>query len=240
MRQSLTVRRAEHFGINRKIIANMTAQSWHDIPHVVVTNEPEASEFLKVFKEINEGRAKEDKITLNAVILKVITEALKKCPAMNAHIDFKPRLVRGCVTEFDEINISMPMLLDSGEMMTVNLHNMQDKNLRDIRDTLADVQRRAKNSNTSQVMYDVSLNDTLQGLAKVKLVQTIYAYGVVKVFVLCSVVGGEFIPNIETTETKYFGRDELPENLAGEKTSREQILMCFDANESKHWETKLD
>lgn len=173
MRQSLTVRRAEHFGINRKIIANMTAQSWHDIPHVVVTNEPEASEFLKVFKEINEGRAKEDKITLNAVILKVITEALKKCPAMNAHIDFKPRLVRGCVTEFDEINISMPMLLDSGEMMTVNLHNMQDKNLRDIRDTLADVQRRAKNSNMSQVMYDVSLNDTLQGLAKGKLIQTV-------------------------------------------------------------------
>lgn len=32
MRQSLTVRRAEHFDINRKIIANMTAQSWHDIP----------------------------------------------------------------------------------------------------------------------------------------------------------------------------------------------------------------
>ena len=57
MRQSLTVRRAEHFDINRKIIANMTAQSWHDIPHVVVTNEPEAYEFLKVFKEINEGRA---------------------------------------------------------------------------------------------------------------------------------------------------------------------------------------
>ena len=68
----------------------------------------------------------------------------------------------------------------------------------------------------------------------------IYAYGVVKVFVLCSVVGGEFIPNIETTETKYFGRDELPENLAGEKTSRKQILMCFDANESEHWETKFD
>ena len=84
---------------------------------------------------------------------------------MNAHINFKPRLVRGCVTEFDEINISMPMLLDSGEMMTVNLHNMQDKSLTDIRDTLADVQRRAKNSNMSQVMYDVSLNDTLQGLA---------------------------------------------------------------------------
>lgn len=30
------------------------------------------------------------------------------------------------------------------------------------------------------------------------------------------------------------------QNLAGEKTSREQILMCFDANESEHWETKFD
>mgnify|MGYP003392305292 CR=1 FL=1 len=68
----------------------------------------------------------------------------------------------------------------------------------------------------------------------------IYAYGVVKIFFFFSVVGGEFVPNIETTETKYFGRDELPENLAGEKTSREQILMCFDANGSKHWETKFD
>lgn len=68
----------------------------------------------------------------------------------------------------------------------------------------------------------------------------IYAYGVVKIFVLCSVVDGEFVPNIETTETKYFGRDELPENLAGEKTSREQILMCFDANGSEHWKTKFD
>ena len=173
IKQSLTVRRSEHFGINRKIIANMTAQSWHDIPHVVVTDEPEASEFLKVFKMINEGRGMEERISLNAALLKVITEALKKCPAMNAHIEFKPRLVRGCVTEFDEINISMPMLLDSGEMMTVNLHNMQDKSLTDIRDTLSDVRRRAENSNMSQVMYDVSLADSLHNLSKGKVMQTV-------------------------------------------------------------------
>ena len=31
----------------------------------------------------------------------------------------------------------------------------------------------------------------------------IYAYGVCKIFVLCNVIGGEFIENIETTEIKY-------------------------------------
>ena len=37
----------------------------------------------------------------------------------------------------------------------------------------------------------------------------LYAYGIVKIFMLCSVVGGAFIPNIETTESRYFGKEEL-------------------------------
>ncbi|OLA91897.1 MAG: ADP-ribose pyrophosphatase, partial [Roseburia sp. 40_7] len=63
----------------------------------------------------------------------------------------------------------------------------------------------------------------------------IYAYGVVKIFIQCSVIDGAFMENIETTETKYFGREELPEPLAEEKTSKEQILMCFDAYNAEHW-----
>lgn len=173
MKQSLTVSRTEHFGINRKIIANMTAQSWREIPHVMLTDEPEATEFLKVFKEINEGRSAEEKISLNAVLLKIVTEALKACPAMNAHIEFKRHLVRGCIKEFKEVNISMPMLLESGDMMTINLHGMESKSLTEIRDTLSDVQRRAKNSDMSQVMYDVSLHDTLTGLSQGKVIQAL-------------------------------------------------------------------
>lgn len=45
----------------------------------------------------------------------------------------------------------------------------------------------------------------------------VYAYGVCKIFVLCNVIGGEFIENIETTEIKYFALDEIPNNLAEEK-----------------------
>lgn len=38
-----------------------------------------------------------------------------------------------------------------------------------------------------------------------------YAYNICKVFVLCRVIGGSFVPNTETTESRYFGLDELPE-----------------------------
>ena len=68
----------------------------------------------------------------------------------------------------------------------------------------------------------------------------IYAYGVCKIFVLCNVIGGEFIPNIETTEIKYFSLEELPNNLAEEKTNREQIEMSFKAYTDKNWQTQFD
>lgn len=65
-------------------------------------------------------------------------------------------------------------------------------------------------------------------------------YGVIKIFVLCENKGGTFNENIETTEIRYFGKDELPENLAVEKTTAEQINMCFDAYENIHWKTIFD
>jgi ADP-ribose pyrophosphatase YjhB (NUDIX family) len=68
----------------------------------------------------------------------------------------------------------------------------------------------------------------------------VYAYGVCKVFILCEVVGGKFEENIETTEIKYFSLEDLPQNLAEEKTNREQIEMCFEAYNNKEWETQFD
>ena len=67
-----------------------------------------------------------------------------------------------------------------------------------------------------------------------------YVYGVIKIFVLCKSTGGSFAENIETTGIGYFNRDELPANLATEKTTAEQIQMCFDANYDNNWKTQFD
>lgn len=67
----------------------------------------------------------------------------------------------------------------------------------------------------------------------------VYAYKVSKIFVLCSVIGGEFEENSETVQSDYFGIDELPE-LSLEKNNEEQIKMCFDAYYSDNWKTYLD
>lgn len=67
----------------------------------------------------------------------------------------------------------------------------------------------------------------------------IYAYKVCKIFVLCSVIGGNFEENIETTDSRYFAIEELPK-LATEKNTKEQVIMCFEANNSEHWTTLFD
>ncbi|MDO4312639.1 MAG: NUDIX hydrolase [Eubacteriales bacterium] len=67
----------------------------------------------------------------------------------------------------------------------------------------------------------------------------IYAYKVCKIFVLCTVISGQFESNIETVESRYFGLDELPV-LATEKNNEEQIKMCFDAYHADSWKTLFD
>ena len=63
MKQSLTATKVEHFGIARKIIANMTRESWTTIPHAGVTIRPEATKFLAVLDEINANATKETKVS---------------------------------------------------------------------------------------------------------------------------------------------------------------------------------
>ena len=67
----------------------------------------------------------------------------------------------------------------------------------------------------------------------------VYAYGVCKIFVLCTIIGGAFKENIETTGFAYFSENELPE-LATEKNNEEQVKMFFEAYRTKNWSTLFD
>ncbi|MGN0978352.1 MAG: NUDIX hydrolase N-terminal domain-containing protein, partial [Faecousia sp.] len=95
-----------------------------------------------------------------------------------------------------------------------------------------DVNLSVKESAVKEVKEEAGLDVTADLLIAVqdreKHNLPVYGYKVCKIFVLCSVTGGCFTPNIETTESAYFGLDELPP-LATEKNNEEQIRMCFTA-----------
>lgn len=66
-----------------------------------------------------------------------------------------------------------------------------------------------------------------------------FAYGICKVFVLCSVIGGSFQSNNETTESNFFSLDNLP-IIDENKNVYDQIQMCFDAHKNKKWQVIFD
>lgn len=162
-----------NFGIQRKIVSNMTAESWETIPHVTYMYEPDVTDFMHEYQKLNLNRQGKDKITVNTLMLKVITEGLKAAPLLNSHIQFNRKLVRGKIETFEDINISMPMILPNGEMMTVNLHNFENKNLDEMTDAVQDVARRAANTDLNEAMFEVSLDNTLTALKKGKIMQAI-------------------------------------------------------------------
>ncbi len=107
-----------------------------------------------------------------------------------------------------------------------------------------DVDRSVSSNTEKEVKEETGLDVSAEKIVAVqdwrKHNVTNYAYGVVKIFVLCKFEGGKFEKNIETTETGFFSREEIPDNLAIEKSSFEQIMMCFDSYENLSSPTLFD
>lgn len=165
----MTVTNTEYFGIQRKIVANMTSESWQSIPHVCYNAEIDFSNISHELNVLNAKRKNEDRFSVNTVVLKMLCEGLKAAPQMNAHISFNKRLVRGKVDTIEEINISMPAILPNGKMMTLNLRDFGNKDLDEMTFYINDLLRKAQNTNLDEAMFEVSFIDTLKEIKKGKI-----------------------------------------------------------------------
>ena len=163
----------EHFGIQRKMVAAMTTESWQNIPHVTYIYEPEISRFWNEYKKLNFGRSEEEKITFNTLMIKAITEGLKAAPLMNSHIEYNQKLIRGTIKTYEDINISMPTILPTGEMMTTTCRDFDKKNLDEMTDYIKDLRRRMEQSDLNEAMYTVSFNRTLNTVKQGKIIEAL-------------------------------------------------------------------
>ena len=107
-----------------------------------------------------------------------------------------------------------------------------------------DVLESVKSNTEKEVREETGLNVKVVKIISIqdrnKHNKPVYAYGVCKIFVLCEVINGKFVENIETTEIRYFSLQDLPHNLAEEKTNKEQIEMCFKAYLNENRQTQFD
>lgn len=205
--------KTEHFDLARKIVSHMTSESWRTIPHVCVTYEHEVSDFVNTLAEINAERSRNEKITLNTAMLKVITEGLKACPKMNGHIEFNEKLVRGTVTLFKNVDISMPTVLENGKMMTINMHSMEEKSLSQTADAVRNALERAHNSDMNEVMTEALIDNSISEIKKGRIGEVFYR-------IIGSKTGKHRIRSMTGEERREYNK--IPENIRLTKNDIEQ------------------
>lgn len=152
------------FDIQRKMISHMTTESWKTIPHVTYIYEPDVTQFMEEFQKLKNERNK--KISINTLMLRLIVEGLKAAPELNAHIRYNERFVKGRVDILDEINFSIPWILPTGEMMTINLRGFESKTLDEMIQHIEEISYKIENTNLQEALFEMSAHDTIQKLKR--------------------------------------------------------------------------
>lgn len=160
--------KAEKFCLSRRVVANVTLESWRTIPHACITYNADVGKLLQILKDYNLEKTKEEKISLNTALLKIIVEAIKVCPKINSHLHYNSFFISGRSIQKNNIDISMPFVLKD-RMITVNLHNLENKSMEEIKDYVNEIRRKADNTIIDEALMSVAVKDTLNGLKKLKI-----------------------------------------------------------------------
>jgi len=157
------LREVERFGLQRKIVANMTTESWQAIPHSSVLYEPDVTHFWQEWQRLRKTPAFEG-ITINTVLLYACTLGFLAAPAMNAHLEYRHGTVSGEIRRYDTVNISMPATLPDGSMMTLNVRGCESKTLRELGAHIVDLHERMAKTSIDDVLFSVGWDNTIKQL----------------------------------------------------------------------------
>ena len=122
----------------RQAIARRMVQSKQSAPHFYVTRELEMDAALAALAAFNEGRAKEERATVTALLLKAVARTLSAYPAFNAVWDGETLL------RVDAINLGVAIDLGDAGLIAPALLDCGAKSVEQLGSELRDLVARAK------------------------------------------------------------------------------------------------
>ena len=159
----------EHYTMLRKTVATMTAEGCHDIPHAGSNYEPDVTEFWDAYQALRKEDPRWAGITTNSLLLYVVTQGLIASPRMNGHAYFNLRSATGKTIFYDNIDITMPMVMPDGGTMSFNVRNCESHSLGQIQSAVDDLRRRLDNTNLNRILIGPATEDTLRRLLRGRL-----------------------------------------------------------------------
>src|SRR4051794_38370106 len=92
----------------RTAIARRMTQSKQQAPHVYLTTDVEVDALLALLERLNDGRARDERVTVTALLVRALVLTLPEEPTLNAFwTDAGPELI-------DEVSVGVAIALDDG------------------------------------------------------------------------------------------------------------------------------
>ena len=135
----------ERLSTVRKLIAEGISHAWNSIPQVTQFDKADITELEAFRKKLNDKIPnKEEKITVTAILMKILSEGLKKNPRFNASIDMdKHEMIYK-----DYIHISIAVDTDRGLLVPV-VKDVDKKGIKQLAKDLNDIAERTRTNKIS-------------------------------------------------------------------------------------------
>jgi pyruvate dehydrogenase E2 component (dihydrolipoamide acetyltransferase) len=121
----------------RRAIARRMTESKQAAPHFYLSTEIDMDALLGIADAANEGRPREDRVTVTAYLLRAVALTLAEHPAFNAVWDGE------VVERVDDINIGVAIALDDG-LIAPALLDCRDRPIADLATGLGDLVTRTR------------------------------------------------------------------------------------------------
>jgi pyruvate dehydrogenase E2 component (dihydrolipoamide acetyltransferase) len=164
------VKERKNLDLPQRIIASKTMEGWTTIPHIAGQVKPCVTEFLMVLDEFKKRRAilNEDlpKITINNIMLKIIAKAIQKAPYLNSILKYDKKAEGGELIILEKINVTMPIMLNELETITVVIPDVANKSVDEITNYVNELKRKLENTDIFELSYQIAKIDTFNKVKK--------------------------------------------------------------------------
>lgn len=162
----------EYFNnIKRRMNGYVLTENQRNQPQAAYSYEIDVTDMWEEYKKLKATCGY--KLSFNTIIMMAMVEGLKAAPRLNAHINFDHLRCCGTIVIKKHINVSMPVMLDSGDTFPVKICHCEEKNLQGLQEEIDVMTYKMKNTNIDAVLGDLVVQRTLGFLLKGQIKKTV-------------------------------------------------------------------
>lgn len=160
----------EYYNLKSRVTGNVLTNAQKSIPAGGYNYEADITKFWEEFQNLKKTSGYP--LSFNTIMMRVLAEGLKAAPRLNAHMEYKHRASCGRLIVKKNIDIAVPLLLETGETFPIKVRNVEKMTLKELSEEFTRLTTTLQTTDTDRVLFDIILQRIIGYILQGKLVTT--------------------------------------------------------------------